>query len=74
MHLKGTVPRDEFVFGWHVWLVLGLNRGWGHFSNFLEASMILKRKSVFLAVNASLRWPDIVSCLFLSFLLITNGV
>jgi hypothetical protein len=31
-------------------------------------------KSVFLAVNASLRWFNNVSCLFLSFMLITTGV
>ncbi len=31
-------------------------------------------KSVFLPVNASLRWLNNVSCLFLSFMLITSGV
>ncbi len=31
-------------------------------------------KSVFLEVIASLRWPNDVSCLFLSFPLITSGV
>jgi hypothetical protein len=31
-----------------------MGRGW--FWNFLWASMILKRKSIFIVVNASLRW------------------
>jgi hypothetical protein len=33
-NFKRTVSRDEFGFGWHVWLVLGLNRGRGQFLNF----------------------------------------
>ncbi len=33
--VKGTVSRDGFGFWWRVWLVLGRNRGRGHFSNFL---------------------------------------
>jgi hypothetical protein len=37
-NIKGTVSRDGFGFWWHVWLVLGLNRGWGHFLNFLDFS------------------------------------
>ncbi len=38
-YAKGTVSRDGFGFWWHAWwLVLGLNRGWGHF---LGASIIL---------------------------------
>ncbi len=51
----------------NVWLVLGLNRGRGHFLNFLVASMILlyNAKSVFLAVNASLRWLNNVSGVYL---------
>ncbi len=39
--LKGTVSWGGFGFWWHVWLVLGLNRGRGHFFNFLGAPMIL---------------------------------
>ncbi len=36
--LKGIVPRDGFSsFRWHVWLVLGLNRGRGNFLYFLGA-------------------------------------
>jgi hypothetical protein len=45
-----------------VTVVLGPNRGRGHF---------YVAKSVFLA---SLRWRNNVSCLFLSFLLTTSGV
>jgi hypothetical protein len=45
-----------------VWLDLGLTRGRGHFLNFLGAPMIYTAKSVFLAVNASLRWLNNVSC------------
>jgi hypothetical protein len=43
----------------------GLNRGHGQFLNFLGASMIYNAKSVFLAVNLSLRWLNNVSCLYL---------
>ncbi len=38
---EGSVSRDGFCFGRHVWLVLGLNRGRGQFLNFLAAQMIL---------------------------------
>ncbi len=34
-NVKGTVSRDGFGFWWHVWLVLGLNRGQGQFLNFI---------------------------------------
>ncbi len=54
--LKRTVSRDGFGFWWRVWLVRSLNRSRGHLLNFLAAQMIYKTKSVFLAVNASLRW------------------
>jgi hypothetical protein len=42
----GTVSRDRFGFLCHAWSVLGLNMGRGLFQNFLDASMILKRKNV----------------------------
>ncbi len=38
---KGTVSRDGFSFWWHVWLLLGLNRGRGQFLNILAPQMIL---------------------------------
>jgi hypothetical protein len=40
-HLKGTVSRDGFGFWWHVWLVLGRNRGRDHYFNCWGAPMIL---------------------------------
>jgi hypothetical protein len=47
----------------------------GPFFKFLGSLMLLfHAKSVFLAVNVSLRWLNNVSCLLLSFPLITNGV
>ncbi len=59
--IKGTVSRDEFGVWGHAWPVLGLKRGRGQFLNFVGAQRILERKSVFLAVNASLRWLNNVS-------------
>jgi hypothetical protein len=53
---------------------LGLTKGRGWVLNFLGAPMILSCKSLFIAVNASMRWLNNVSCLFLSFLLITKGI
>ncbi len=47
-----------------VWLVLGLNRGWGHFYNFLAAP-IFTWKCVFFAVSVSLHWLNIVSGVYL---------
>jgi hypothetical protein len=47
------------------WSVLGLNRGHSQFINFFGAPMILKAKSVFLAVNASLCWLNKVSDMYL---------
>ncbi len=38
--IKGTVSRDGFGFDEIVWLVLSLNRGRGHFLNFLAAQMM----------------------------------
>ncbi len=35
---------------------LGLTKGRGWFLNFLRAPMILKRKNIFIAVNASFCW------------------
>ena len=35
---KGTVSRDGFGFWWHVWIVLGLNRGAGPFLKFFRCS------------------------------------
>ncbi len=57
--IKGTVSRDGFGFWCHVWLVLGLNRGQGHFLNFFSCSVLkwfYNAKSVFFAINASLLW------------------
>jgi hypothetical protein len=45
--VKGTVSRDGFGFWWHVRLVLGPNRGQGHFRKFLGAPMILYCKKVY---------------------------
>jgi hypothetical protein len=45
-----------------MWSVLGLHRGGGLFLNF---KIIYNAKSVFLAVVASLRWPNNVTCLHL---------
>jgi hypothetical protein len=41
--VKGTVSQDGLAFDdtWYVLLVLGLNRGRGHFFDFLGATMIL---------------------------------
>jgi hypothetical protein len=44
MSLKGLSHEMDFGFWWHVWLVLGLNRGQDYFYKFLGAPMILKRK------------------------------
>jgi hypothetical protein len=44
---------------------IGLNRGRGQLKNFLGALMILNSKSVFLAVNAILRWLNNVSGVYL---------
>ncbi len=40
----GTASRGGFDFWWRVFIILGLNRGRGHFLNLLGARMILKRK------------------------------
>jgi hypothetical protein len=37
-HFKGTVSRDGFGIRGHVWLVLGLNKGLGHFFKFVCCS------------------------------------
>jgi hypothetical protein len=42
---------------------LSLSKGRGWFLNFLGAH---NAKSVFIVVNASLRWPNNISCVFLS--------
>jgi hypothetical protein len=63
--LKETVSWDRFGFWGHAWSVLGLNRGHGLFLSFLGAPMIYKAKSVFFAVNASLRWLNNVSGAYL---------
>ncbi len=43
--LRGTVSRAvDLAFEDDAWSVLGLNRGRGHFLNFLGAPMILERK------------------------------
>jgi hypothetical protein len=47
----------------HAWS--GLNRGHGQVLNFLGASMLYKRKSMYLAVNASLHWLINVSGVYL---------
>ncbi len=63
---KGTVSLNEFGFWWHAWLVLGLKRGGDHFFSFLGVPTWFQiAKSVFLAVNASLRWLNNVSCFFI---------
>ncbi len=55
-------------------VTLGLNRGYRHFLNFLDVSMLLYCKSVFFTVNASLRWLNNGWLLISSFMLITSGV
>jgi hypothetical protein len=63
---KGTVLRDGFGFWWHAWSVIGLNWGRGQFLNFFRYSKdFMCIKSVFLAVNASLRWLNNVSGVYL---------
>ncbi len=47
-----------------VWLVLGLNRGWGQFKNFL-CTPIIFAKSVFFTIDASLLWLNNVSGVYL---------
>jgi hypothetical protein len=60
--LKGLSHDMDLAFDdIYVWLVLGLNREGGHFFNFLGAPMIYIAKSVFRAVNASLRWLIVAS-------------
>ncbi len=74
--VKGTVSRDDFGFWEHAWSVLGPNRGRGQFLNFFGAPVIFNAKSVFLAFNASLHWPNNVSGVYLTrfpcFLLVTG--
>ncbi len=53
-YFKRTVSRDGFGFWWHIWVVLGLNRGRGQFYIFfLQLQWFYNAKSVFLAVDAS---------------------
>ncbi len=52
--LKGLSHEMNSAFD-DVWLVLGLNRGLGHSLNFLGVQRFYNSRSVFLAVNASLR-------------------
>jgi hypothetical protein len=59
-NIKGTVSRDVFGFWCHIWLVLGLNRGLGHFKKFLGGPMILNAKSGFLQ-SMRLCWLNNVS-------------
>jgi hypothetical protein len=46
--------------------VLGLNRGRGQFLNFLGAPMVLQCKKSIFPVNASLRWLNNVSGVYLT--------
>jgi hypothetical protein len=63
-----------------IWLLMTCMAGFkpkrrtGPFLNFLGSPTIFIAKSVFLSVNASLRWLNNGSCIFLSFLLIRSGV
>jgi hypothetical protein len=54
--LKGTVSWDRFQNFWQKFTELGPTKGRCWFFNFFEAPMILKRKKLFIAVNASLHW------------------
>ncbi len=63
--LKRIVSGDWFGFWWHVWLVLGINRGRTVFLIFLLLHWFYNAKSVFLAVNASLRWLNNFSGVYL---------
>ncbi len=45
--LKGTLSRDGFGFWWHVWLILGLNRGQGHFFFFMCSIDFIFQKEYF---------------------------
>jgi hypothetical protein len=56
----------DLAFDDMYWLVLDLNRGQGHFLNFLSPQMIYTAKSAFLAVNASFRWLRVLSPGFLT--------
>jgi len=65
VYTKGTVSWDGFAFWWNVWLVLGLNRGLGHFLLFsCMLQWFYNAKSVFLAINARLRWLNNVSSVY----------
>jgi len=44
--LKGTASWDEFGFWWHVWLVLGLNRGRNIWKN--QAWRLFRPRSIYL--------------------------
>jgi hypothetical protein len=64
--IKGTVSRNGFGgFWWHVWLVIGLNKGRGQFFKFFGAPMILYCKKCILAVNVRLPWLNKVVGVYL---------
>ncbi len=44
--VKGTVSRDGIGLWWHVWLVLGLNRGRGHHLIYLGAPIPTKTNHI----------------------------
>jgi hypothetical protein len=72
--LKGTVSRAGMGFCWHK--RIDLQKAWksimpGFDSIFLDVFWIYRAINIFLA---SLNWLNNVSCLFLSFQLITSGV
>ncbi len=59
---------------WQQFTELGLTRDAAGFKFLRGFRWFYYAKSLFLAYNASFRWLNNVSCLFLSFLLITSGV
>jgi hypothetical protein len=72
LRLKGTISWDISKKFWQEFAEWGPTKGNGWiFFCFFGAPMILMQK---VYCCASLRWLNNVSCLFLSFLLITSGV
>ncbi len=61
----GTVLWDKFGLWWNVWLVLGLNRGRGHFLNFWGDLMILQRKKCISCCSGEFHWRNNVSGVYL---------
>ncbi len=73
LKFKEAVSRDGFGCWWYIILILGLNTVEDGAIISLGAPIIFNAKSVYLAGNANLHWLHNVSCLILSFQLITSN-